>query len=205
MKKIITLFFLLLFSLVIFSPILYSQDEQKDRRFDDPAGRYTIDLPSGWQIEEKDGETIFFASKEEEACACCFVFGFPVEDGVTLEDMANWMTEGFQDREEEYTFAVTGTKKTKIAGVDALWMRQEETYKTKDFPKTIVIDEYFLIAGGQGITLHFETLKDSYKVFQNDFSRMAASFYIGERPFDEVIKDEAPSSPGQEDKDEKAD
>ena len=191
MKTIIKLSFLALLIIFSLSAISYSQEE-KSRRFDDPQKRYTIDLPSDWEDYKEDNETIFFASREDKYFATCYVFGFPVEEGMTLEDMADWMIEGFQDRGEEYSFKITGKKNVNIAGVPALLISQVEEYNEDDFKETIIIDEYFLIFEGQGITIHFDTTKEAYSNFKGDFSLMAKSFYIGERPFDDVIKDEVP-------------
>jgi hypothetical protein len=184
--KLLSLFSLLLLFLLA-SNILYSQEESKVKNFEDPKHRYKLTLPAGWDDYKENGEPVFTSLKGTKDFAACYVFGFPVESGMTLSEIAKWVMEGFDQNEEGHSFKVISEKKASVAAVEALLIKQEEKYKEGDQEKTIWIDEYFFIKNGQCFILHFDTTKDGYKAFNTDFDKIVSSFVAGDKPFDDII------------------
>ena len=184
--KILTAFsFLFLF--IFSSGILYSQEKTKVQTFDDPKHRYKITLPDGWEVYPENNESIFTSVKGEDNFASCYVYGFPVEAGMTIEEIANWVLEGFNQESEGHSIKNTARKATKVAGADGLFIRMEEKYKEGDQEKILIIDEYFFIKNNQCIILHFDTAKEAYNNFKGDFDKIVSSFLPGDKPFEDII------------------
>jgi len=187
------LFFFLLLAIFISSGgYLFSQEKGELKNFSDPKNRYTLKLPSIWEESIENGETIFTALKGDKDFATCYVFGFPVEAGMTLKDISSWLLEGFDQGGDGYKFKILSQNKINIAGVEGLLIKQQEEYKDGEREEIILIDEYFFIKNGQCIILHFDTLKNSYNSFKEDFSKIVDSFNPGSKPFEDVLiyKDE---------------
>lgn len=190
MKYIMSFLLLSLIFLVIPQDIL-SQEQSEGEIFTDSQNRYTIELPPEWEIFTEEGETIFASTRSKTDFATCYIFGFPVEEGLTLDEMADWLMEGFEQGGEDYEFKVLKKVETKVAGVRALLIRQQEKYKESEKDEkfvTIWIDEYFFIKNGQGIILHFDTTQESYEKFKADFAKIAGTFTLGVEPFPDVIE-----------------
>jgi hypothetical protein len=180
-------FFSFLFLFIFSSGILYCQENTKVQVFDDPKHRYKLTLPDGWEVYTENGESIFTSVKGENNFASCYVYGFPVESGMTIDEIASWVLEGFNQESEGHSIKNTARKGTTVAGVDGLFIRMEEKYKEGEQEKVLVLDEYFFIKGNQCIILHFDTTKEAYNNFKGDFDKIVSSFSPGEKSFDDII------------------
>jgi len=183
----ISVVFAFLFLFIFSSPILYSQEKTKVQNFDDPGHRYKITLPDGWEAYQEGKESIFTSVKGENNFASCYVYGFPVEPGMTIDEIATWVLEGFSQESEGHTVKNTARKATKVAGSDGLFIRMEEKYKEGEQEKVLIVDEYFFIKSNQCIIIHFDTAKESYNNFKGDFDKIVSSFLPGDKPFDDII------------------
>ncbi|MEQ8188662.1 MAG: hypothetical protein ABRQ39_11890, partial [Candidatus Eremiobacterota bacterium] len=144
-------------------------------------------LPDGWESYQEGKESIFTSVKGENNFASCYVYGFPVEPGMTIDEIATWVLEGFSQESEGHTIKNTARKATKVAGSDGLFIRMEEKYKEGEQEKVLIVDEYFFIKSNQCIIIHFDTAKESYNNFKGDFDKIVSSFLPGDKPFDDII------------------
>ncbi len=179
--------FSFLFLFIFLSGLLYGQEKTKVQTFDDPKHRYKLTLPDGWEVYQENNENIFTSVKGESNFASCYVYGFPVEPGITIDEIANWILEGFSQESDGHSIKNTARKATKVAGADGLFIRMEEKYKEGEQEKVLIVDEYFFIKNNQCIIIHFDTAKESYNNFKGDFDKIVSSFLPGEKLFEDII------------------
>lgn len=139
--------------------------------FEDPQGRFVVDLPEGWSTSASDAGGVTFTKNRQAVFAVCSVRVIPLgQTGAqgyikTLE----------QSAQNQPGFKVMAKGADKLGGTKAWrWRYVASIDQTGKLQK--IVDERVITANGVAYMMHLETVAQAFESFVPEFSQLINSF-----------------------------
>jgi hypothetical protein len=145
--------------------------------FTDVQGRFTLDLPEGWQFTPLPGDTAgaAFARKAADMFASAAVRMVPVDPASSPQV---WATALVKAVEKTPGFKLTMKDDAKLGGANAA-RRRYMVFVDGDPKRPKVAEDRVVVQDGVAIFVHVETLDDSFALFEPDFAQIFGTLALG--------------------------
>ena len=145
--------------------------------FTDIQGRFTLDLPEGWQFAPLPGDTTgaAFARKAEEMFASASVRMMPVDPSSSAQV---WATALVKAVAGQPGFKLQMKDDAKLGGANAA-RRRYTVFVDGDPKRPKVAEDRVVVQNGLAVFAHVETLDATFAMFEPDFAKIFASLALG--------------------------
>lgn len=155
--------------------------------FEDPQGRFVVDLPEGWSAAASDAGGVTFTKNRQGVLAVCSVRVVPL--GQTgLQGYVKTLQQAAQSQ-PGYKVMAEGTDK--LGGTKA-WRRRFAANIDQTGKMQKIVDERVIAPNGVAYMMHLETVAQAFESFVPEFSQLINSFNYP-RPEEQVAPTAMPN------------
>lgn len=167
--------------LLLIGDVLNAEVVQK---YSDMKDRFSIEVPQGWQIEEREDEANPFIAFRPREKKDEIVFQ---RVDIVVEEIPDLSLDSFyQDHIKRLDnllecFALVGEGETRIGNLPARWLLYTDTEKFITLKVKARVKQYIVVEGDRAYLINCRATADTYADYEDIFNKIVNSFQISSK------------------------